>query len=76
MESAQAFMARVGKMDVGVCPCCRQGRLRVIAVLAGLGRLQAFGAIVRVVASTRAQHNMACRPGGIWRGDLATGAGC
>ena len=39
IESAQAFMARVARMDVGLCPCCRQGRLRTIAVLAGLGRL-------------------------------------
>ena len=40
-ESAQAFMARVAKMDVLLCPCCRQGRLHVTAVLAGLGRLPA-----------------------------------
>ena len=39
IESAQAFMARVARMDVGLCPCCRQGRLRTIAVLAGLARL-------------------------------------
>ena len=39
IESAQAFMARVSKMDVGLCPCCAVGRLRVTAVLAGLGRL-------------------------------------
>ena len=38
-ESAQAFMARVAKTDVGLCPCCGQGRLRVTAVLVGLGRL-------------------------------------
>jgi Putative transposase/Transposase zinc-binding domain len=40
-ESVQAFMARVAKIDVGLCPCCGQGRLRVAAVLAGLGRLPA-----------------------------------
>ena len=39
MESAQAFMARVARMDVGLCPCCKVGRLRTIAVLAGLARL-------------------------------------
>ena len=39
IESAQAFMVRVAKMDVGLCPCCKVGRLRTIAVLAGLGRL-------------------------------------
>ena len=40
-ESAHAFMARVAKIDVGLCPCCGQGRLRVMAVLVGLGRLPA-----------------------------------
>jgi Putative transposase/Transposase zinc-binding domain len=40
-ESAHAFMARVAKMDVLLCPCCGQGRLHVTAVLAGLGRLPA-----------------------------------
>ncbi len=40
-ESAQAFMARVAKIDVGLCPYCGQGRLRVAAVLAGLGCLPA-----------------------------------
>ena len=41
IESGQAFMARVAKMDVDLCPCCKVGRLRCIAVLAGLGRLPA-----------------------------------
>ena len=41
IESGQAFMARVAKMDVGLCPCCKVGRLRCIAVLAGLGCLPA-----------------------------------
>ena len=36
MESAQAFLVRVAKMDVGLCPCCKVGRLRVAASLAGL----------------------------------------
>jgi hypothetical protein len=40
-ESAHAFMARVAKVDVGLCPCCGLGRLRVTAVLAGLGCLPA-----------------------------------
>ena len=44
LESAHAFMARVAKFDVGLCPCCGQGRLRVTAVLVGLGRLPAPGA--------------------------------
>ena len=43
IESAQAFMARVAKIDVALCPCCKVGRLRTIAVLAGLGRLPAPG---------------------------------
>ena len=41
LESAHAFMARVARTDVGLCPWCGQGRLRVTAVLAGLGRLPA-----------------------------------
>lgn len=39
IESAQAFMVRVAKIDVLVCPCCKAGRLRTIAVLAGQARL-------------------------------------
>ena len=39
IESAQAFMLRVAKIDVLVCPCCKAGRLRTIAVLAGPARL-------------------------------------
>lgn len=34
VESASQFMARVAKIDVDVCPCCRQGRLHRVAVLA------------------------------------------
>ncbi len=39
MESVQGFMARVARMDVGVCPCCKVGRLQVTAVLQGQTRL-------------------------------------
>jgi hypothetical protein len=39
MESAQGFMARVARMDVGLCPCCKVGRLQVTAVLQGQARL-------------------------------------
>jgi hypothetical protein len=39
MESAQGFMARVAKMDVGLCPCCKVGRLQVTAVLQGQAHL-------------------------------------
>jgi len=41
MESAQGFMARVAKMDVSLCPCCKVGRLQIIAVLQGQARLPA-----------------------------------
>ena len=44
LECAQAFMARVAKMDLSLCPSCKVGRLRVTAVLVGLGRLPAPGA--------------------------------
>jgi hypothetical protein len=39
MESAQGFMARVARMDVGMCPCCKLGRLHVTTVLQGQARL-------------------------------------
>ena len=41
VECAQSFMARLARTDVLLCPCCKVGTLRVIAVLAGLGRLPA-----------------------------------
>jgi Putative transposase/Transposase zinc-binding domain len=41
VQSAHVFMARVAQIDVLLCPCCKLGRLRVTAVLAGLGRLPA-----------------------------------
>ena len=44
-------------------------------MMAGLGRLQAFGAVLHVVALTRAKSDPELRSGGIWRGDLAAGAG-
>jgi hypothetical protein len=50
IESAQAFMARVTKMDVLLCPCCRIGKLHVTATLQGQGQLPAPGA-------TRSKHN-------------------
>lgn len=33
-ESARDFMARVGRIDVLLCPCCKSGTLQVVAVLA------------------------------------------
>ena len=41
IESAQAFMQRVARIDVSVCPCCRVGRLHVVAVMLGQARLPA-----------------------------------
>lgn len=35
MESAQAFMARVARMELGMCPSCKLGRLQVTALLKG-----------------------------------------
>jgi len=46
VESAQGFMARVAKMDVGLCPCCKVGRLQVVAVLQGAARLPAPAHVV------------------------------
>ena len=43
VESAQAFMARVVKIDVLLCPCCKMGRLRVTATLKGSAQLPAPG---------------------------------
>ena len=41
IESAQRFMARVAKMEMGLCPCCKAGRLQVTVVLLGQSRLPA-----------------------------------
>ena len=43
VESAQAFMTRVALIDVLLCPCCKVGRLHVVAVLMGQARLSAPG---------------------------------
>ena len=43
MESAQAFLARVAKMDAGMCLCCKMGRLKLVASLAGLPYLPSPG---------------------------------
>ena len=43
IEAAQAFMARVAKLDVLLCPGCHVGQLRVTAVLIGQNRLPAPG---------------------------------
>lgn len=46
VESAQAFMQRVARMDVMVCPNCKLARLRITAVLQGRERLPAPGCVV------------------------------
>lgn len=33
LEAAAAFMKRVALMDIARCPCCGEGRLRIVAVL-------------------------------------------
>lgn len=42
-ESARAFMARVARLDVLRCPCCKAGRLKVVALLQGLRQLPTPG---------------------------------
>lgn len=41
IESAQGFMARVAKLDVTLCPCCKVGHLHVTVALKGCERLPA-----------------------------------
>lgn len=47
MECAQGFMARVARIDVGLCPGCKAGRMRVTQVLRGAVRLPAPDCNVR-----------------------------
>ena len=44
-ESAQEFMARVARLEVMLCPCCKAQALRVVATLAGRRHLPAPGAM-------------------------------
>lgn len=46
IESATDFMARVAKIDVLQCPCCRLGRLRITEVLSGRWTLLEPGSTV------------------------------
>ena len=41
IESVQAFMARVASLDVGLCPCCKVGRLHVAVTMHGSAQLPA-----------------------------------
>ena len=46
MECALAFMARVAGIDIDLCPACKVGRLRVVAVMKGSQRLPAPGHVL------------------------------
>jgi len=46
LESAQAFMARVARIGLGLCPCCKLGRLRTVEVVAGAKQLPVPDAMV------------------------------
>lgn len=41
-ECAHDFMARVARIDVHLCPCCKAARMRVTQVLLGPSRLPAL----------------------------------
>jgi hypothetical protein len=41
MECARDFLARVARIDVRLCPCCKAGRMHVTQVLLGASRLPA-----------------------------------
>lgn len=41
MECAHDFMARVARINVHLCPCCKVGRLQITTVLQGPARLPA-----------------------------------
>jgi hypothetical protein len=41
-ECAHDFLARVARIDVSLCPCCKAGRMRVTRVLLGASRLPAL----------------------------------
>lgn len=43
LESAGEFLRRVSHIDATRCPCCKQGRLRVVQVLSGPAHLAAPG---------------------------------
>ncbi|MGV8953850.1 MAG: IS91 family transposase [Cypionkella sp.] len=46
VESVQAFVLRVARMEVSRCPCCKTGKLHVTATLPGLRRLPVPGSVV------------------------------
>jgi len=58
LESAQGFMARVAKLEVLRCPCCKAGRLRVVEHRDGLRHLPVPGAVT-IVVTGEAIHEVA-----------------
>ena len=61
VDSAQAFMAPVAKIDVLLCPCCKMGRQRDTATLKGSAQLPAPGATVmrRLLCAHRLKWRLA-----------------
>ena len=46
LQCAQAFMVRVADIDINLCPACKVGRLRVVAVMKGSQRLPGPGVVL------------------------------
>lgn len=46
LESAQAFMARVARIETMQCPCCKLGSLKVVATLMGCRQLPMIGLVI------------------------------
>ena len=46
MQCAQAFMARVADIGINLCPACKVGRLRVVAVMKASHRLLGPGVVL------------------------------
>ena len=46
LQCAQALMARVVGIDINLCPACKVGRLRVVAVMKGSQRLPGPGVVL------------------------------
>ena len=73
VASAQASMARVAKVDVALCPCCKLGRLHVGATLLGnatcqrrsVRRLRTIGIPHDVEAASPAPNRQAPRRVGL-----------
>lgn len=46
MQGARAFMTRVAGIDIDLCPACKVGRLRIVAVMPGSRHLPAPGDVL------------------------------